>query len=57
MKGWDVVVEVANEDDYINNEIMEYQRTMHFLESTSLRERIKSHKAILALNKNIKRFM
>lgn len=57
MKGWDIVVEVANEDDYANNEIMEYQRHMHFLESSTLRERIKSHKAILALNKNIKRFM
>lgn len=57
MKGWDVVVEAANAEDYANNEIMEYQRHMHFLESSNLRERIKSHKAILALNKNIKRFM
>lgn len=57
MRGWDIVVETANQDDYDNNEVMEYQRSMHFLESTSLRERIKSHKAILSLNKNIKRFM
>jgi len=57
MKGWNIVVESANDEDFANNQIMEYQRRMHFLESSNLKERIKNHKAILALNKNIKRFM
>jgi len=49
--------ETANEADFENNAIMEYQRHKSFMEMETLRERIKSHKAILALNKNIKRFM
>lgn len=57
MKGWEVVVETANQDDYDNNDIMEYQRFKNFMEMETLKERIKTHKAILALNKNIKRFM
>jgi len=49
--------ETANEADFENNAIMEYQRHKSFMEMETLRERIMSHKAILALNKNIKRFM
>jgi len=57
MSGWDVVVETANQWDQENNDIMEYQRHKSFLELDTLKDRIKAHKAILALNKNIKRFM
>lgn len=57
MKGWNVVVETANDADYENNEVMEYQRYKNFMEMESLKDRIKTHKLILALNKNIKRFM
>ena len=49
--------ETANEADFENNAIMEYQRHKSFMEMETLKERIASHKAILALNKNIKRFM
>ena len=49
--------ETANEADFENNAIMEYQRHKSFMEMETLKERIISHKAILALNKNIKRFM
>ena len=49
--------ETANEADFENNAIMEYQRHKSFMEMETLKERIMSHKAILALNKNIKRFM
>ena len=57
MKGWDVVIEEANADDFENNELMEYQKHRHFMEFQSLKDRIKTHKLILSLNKNIKRFM
>jgi len=57
MQGWNVVVETANEYDLENNNIMEYQRFKNFMEMETLKERIKTHKVILALNKNIKRFM
>lgn len=57
MQGWDVVIETANQWDQENNDIMEYQRHKSFLELDTLKERIKAHKTILALNKNIKRFM
>ncbi len=57
MKGWDVVIEEANADDFENNELMEYQKHRHFMEFQTLRDRIKTHKLILSLNKNIKRFM
>ena len=49
--------ETANEADFENNAIMEYQRHKSFMEMETLKERIASHKVILALNKNIKRFM
>jgi hypothetical protein len=49
--------ETANEADFENNAIMEYQRHKHFMEMETIKERIASHKVILALNKNIKRFM
>ena len=57
MKGWNVVIEEANDADYENNELMEYQKHKHFMEFQSLKDRIKTHKLILSLNKNIKRFM
>jgi hypothetical protein len=53
----DFYCETANEADFENNAIMEYQRHKHFMEMETLKERIASHKVILALNKNIKRFM
>ena len=53
----DFYCETANEADFENNAIMEYQRHKSFMEMETLKERIASHKAILALNKNIKRFM
>ena len=57
MRDWDVVIETANQDDYHNNEIFDYNRSTQFLESGTLKDRIRKHKIILALNKNIKRFM
>lgn len=57
MKGWDVVIEEANDDDIENDSMMEYQKHRRFIEFQSLKERIQTHKTILALNKNIKRFM
>ena len=57
MKGWDVVIEDANEEDFANNEIMEYQRHKNFMEMETLKDRIKTQRHILSLNKNIKRFM
>ena len=53
----DFYCETANEADFENNAIMEYQRHKSFMEMETLKDRIASHKAILALNKNIKRFM
>ena len=53
----DFYCETANEHDMENNSIMEYQRHRSFMETETLKERILAHKAILALNKNIKRFM
>lgn len=53
----DFYCETANEADFENNAIMEYQRHKSFMEMETLKERINSHRLILALNKNIKRFM
>ena len=55
-KGWNVVIETANEHDVENNKIMDYQRAKEFNELNSLSDRIKAHKKILSLNKNIERF-
>ena len=57
MKGWDICIETANEHDIENNKIMDYQRGRNFIEGDDLKGRIKVQKQILALNKNIKRFM
>lgn len=53
----DFYCETANEADFENNAIMEFQRHKSFMEMETLKERIISHRIILALNKNIKRFM
>ena len=55
-KGVDVVIESANDDDFHNNEVMEYNRRKNFIENTSLSERIKTQSDLLKLNKNIERF-
>jgi len=53
----EMICETQNEWDIENNDIMEYQRHKSFMELDNLKDRIKAHKVILALNKNIKRFM
>ena len=55
-KGFEVVIEGANQDDLDNNAIMEYNRSKNFTETTTLSERISTQANILKLNKNIKRF-
>tara|TARA_Y100001934_G_C11772835_1_gene504541 strand:- start:78 stop:467 length:390 start_codon:yes stop_codon:yes gene_type:complete len=55
-KDWDIVIEEMNEDDVKNNEQMDYNRYMHFMETTSLKERIENQTEILKLNKNNERF-
>ena len=45
-----------NEDDKKNNEQMDYNRYMHFMEMSSLKDRIENQKKILKLNKNNERF-
>jgi hypothetical protein len=55
-KGVDVLIESANDDDFHNNEVMEYNRRKNFIENTSLSERIKTQSDLLKLNKNIERF-
>ena len=49
-------IETANDDDFHNNEVMEYNRRKNFIENTSLSERIKTQSDLLKLNKNIERF-
>jgi len=55
-KDWDIVIEEMNEDDRRNNEQMDYNRYMHFMEMSSLKDRIENQKKILKLNKNNERF-
>jgi len=55
-KDWDIVIEEMNEDDKKNNEQMDYNRYMHFMEMSSLKDRIENQKKILKLNKNNERF-
>ena len=55
-KGVDVVIESANDDDFHNNEVMEYNRRKNFTENTTLSGRIKTQSDLLKLNKNIERF-
>ena len=55
-KDWDIVIEEMNEDDRKNNEQMDYNRYMHFMEMSSLKDRIENQKKILKLNKNNERF-
>ncbi len=57
MNNFDFYVEDANDADFENNEVMEYQRHKSFMEMETLKERIGFQKKILSLNKNIKRFM
>ena len=53
---YDVTIESANDEDRRNNQIMDYNRYMHFTEMTTLKERIDNQKTVLSLNKNNKRF-
>ena len=53
---YDVIIEDANQHDFDNNKIMDYNRYMHFTETTTLQERIANQKVILSLNKNKERF-
>ena len=55
-KEYDVIIESANEEDLRNNKIMEFNRSMHFTETTTLANRIKTQEKILSLNKNKERF-
>ena len=55
-KEYDVIIETANEEDLKNNKIMEFNRSMHFTETTTLANRIKTQEKILSLNKNKERF-
>ena len=56
LKEYDVIIETANEEDLKNNKIMEFNRSMHFTETTTLANRIKTQEKILSLNKNKERF-
>ena len=51
-----VIIEDANDEDHKNNRVMDFNRFMHFVEMTTLKQRIDNTKTVLALNKNKERF-
>ena len=53
---FDVIIEDANDEDHKNNRVMDFNRFMHFVEMTTLKQRIDNTKTVLALNKNKERF-